>query len=197
MAVKLKGEIAKTKPSSARYSTRLYDAVSPLRRQNTGVHTYFHAPGAFFAGCCEYSSSTYFTPKRKKSDNYPQIRLNCVDDDCQDVRIPHLGCSIDLCLPCILALAEHRGCHELVTVLPAHKVRSLEEDGRAIVPRQRLPLLLCGKGTFDGAGYCRLICFVVRTDVLRMVCGQGLLGELACLDLRRIMSSSEMDFHNS
>ena len=57
-------------------------------------------------------------------------------------------------------------------------------------------MVLFAKSGIDG-GHCRLIRFVVRTDVLRMVCGQGLLGELACLDLRRIMSSSEMDFHNS
>ena len=70
--MKLNGETARTKPSSARYSTRLHEQTSQNEALTQAITqcTNFHAPGAFLMGCCEYSSSTYLTPKRKKSESY-------------------------------------------------------------------------------------------------------------------------------
>ena len=41
--------------------------LEPCDYTGTRKDAHFHAPPEFFGGCCEYSSSTYFTPKRKKS----------------------------------------------------------------------------------------------------------------------------------
>ena len=49
MAVKLNGDTASTKPSSGRYSVR------------------FHTVGELRGGWMPYMSSTYLTPKRRKS----------------------------------------------------------------------------------------------------------------------------------
>ncbi len=88
-------------------------------------------------------------------------------------------------MPCVLSLAENRRCHELVAVLPAHKVCSFEENGSAIVPGKGLPVLLRGEGAIDSSGNGGLIRFVVRAEVVGMVGGEGLLRELAGLNLGR------------
>lgn len=63
--------------------------------------------------------------------------------------ITQLGCSIDLCLPRVLALAEHRSRHNLVAVLLAQQVSCLEEDRNTVRERHRLPARLGCHGTID------------------------------------------------
>lgn len=56
---------------------------------------------------------------------------------------------INLCLPNVLPLAQNGSSHQLVPVLFADEVRSLEKDGCAIAPRHSLPPGPCGQGALD------------------------------------------------
>ena len=96
----------------------------------------------------------------------------------------HLSGRVNLSLPRVLALAKHRRRQKLVAVLPAHEVRRLEEDGGAIVPRQGFPFFLRSERAIDGSGDRRLVRFMVRAEVFRVVRGERLLRELASPDLR-------------
>lgn len=67
IAVKLKGEIAYTKPSRGRYSTRLIIVSSQFKCHVSQVCTYFQTPGELCTGCSPYVSSAYLTLNLKKS----------------------------------------------------------------------------------------------------------------------------------
>jgi hypothetical protein len=74
--------------------------------------------------------------------------------------------SVNLSLPGVLALTKHSGCHELVAILSTDELSGTQKDGSPVVPRHGLPFRLCSKGTFDCAGDCGLIGFMVDTQVL-------------------------------
>jgi hypothetical protein len=95
----------------------------------------------------------------------------------------HLGRSVDLRLPRVLALAEHGGRKELVAVLAADKVCRLEEDGGAVVPRERLPCALSRERAVDRGGDGRLVRLVELAQVPGVVARDELLAELSGLDL--------------
>jgi hypothetical protein len=58
--------------------------------------------------------------------------------------------SINLSLPDILALAQHRRCDEFIPVLGTDQVRCLEEYGRSVDEGRVLPILLGLQGRFNG-----------------------------------------------
>jgi hypothetical protein len=64
--------------------------------------------------------------------------------------VAKLSGSIDLGLPGVLALAQHRRSHNVVAVFGADQVRRLQEDGGAVGERQGLPIGLGGQGGFNG-----------------------------------------------
>ncbi len=57
--------------------------------------------------------------------------------------------SIDLSLPGILALTEHRRRHEVVSVLGAYQVGGLQEYSGTVHEGKGLPRRLCGEGGVD------------------------------------------------
>lgn len=65
--------------------------------------------------------------------------------------ISQLGGCIDLGLPDILALAQHRGGDELIAVPCRGKLGCPLENSRPIDKRGLLPPLLCLQGGFDGS----------------------------------------------
>ena len=127
-----------------------------------------------------YSSSTYFTPKRKKSANCDTPSVHKRPERTQGA---DLSSRIDLRLPRVLALSEHGSSHDLVPVLLADQIRGLEEDRRAVVPRHCLPLLLCGKRAVNSSSNCRLISLMISAEMFGVVVRHGLFGEVASLDL--------------
>jgi hypothetical protein len=64
--------------------------------------------------------------------------------------ISHLGSSVDLCLPSVLSLSQHGSRHQIVPVLSSDQIRSLQEDGSLIGPRDLLPSLLSLDAALDG-----------------------------------------------
>ena len=64
-------------------------------------------------------------------------------------KVRQLGRSINLCLPDILALAEHRRSHQLVPILPRDEVRCFQKHGRAVCKGQQLPFRFRCKGGGD------------------------------------------------
>ena len=97
--------------------------------------------------------------------------------------------SIDLRLPGVLPLAEDGGSQKFIPVLLANQVRRLEEDGRAVAPRQGLPRGLSSKGAVDSPRDGRLICLVVGTQVSRVVGRDHLLCKLSRRDLEAPLQS--------
>lgn len=66
-------------------------------------------------------------------------------------KVTQLSRGINLRLPSILPLAQHRGSQQLVAVLSTHEVRGLEEDGSAVCKGHLLPCLLRGEGSINGS----------------------------------------------
>lgn len=64
--------------------------------------------------------------------------------------ITQLSSSIDLSLPDILALAQHRGSQQLIAILATHEVGRFQEDGRTVGKGHLLPRLLGREGGVDG-----------------------------------------------
>ena len=81
----------------------------------------------------------------------------------------HLRSSIDLCLPSVLPLSQDGGSNQLIPVLFADEVRSLEEDGGAVAPRHSFPSGLGRKGALDCPCYGCLVCLVICADIPGMV----------------------------
>jgi hypothetical protein len=59
---------------------------------------------------------------------------------------------IDFGLPCILALAEHRRRHNLISVFAGNQIRSFEEDCSSVGKGKRFPFRLRSKGRIDCSG---------------------------------------------
>ena len=97
--------------------------------------------------------------------------------------ISELSSRIDLSLPSVLALAEHGGGHDIVTVLGRDEIGSLEEDSSSIGKRERLPSRLGRKSSINGLGDISGGCGVVGGDGGSMVSGVDLLGNGRILDL--------------
>jgi hypothetical protein len=87
------------------------------------TETHFQAPDGFLGGCCEYNSSTYFTPNRRKSASY--IILSQMTEEKDLLVYSHLCSSIDLCLPRVFPLSEN-GCWIATIRLAARKCKQLQ-----------------------------------------------------------------------
>ena len=95
----------------------------------------------------------------------------------------HLRSSINLRLPRILPLAQHRRSKELVPVLATNEIRRLQEDRGAIVPGHALPLRLRLQRAIDGLRDDLLVRLVVLAQRLLVVRRDRLGGGRAFLDL--------------
>lgn len=80
-----------------------------------------------------------------------RIQLLCILD-IEPEEIHQLRSTIDLCLPGVLALAQHGRGHDLVAVFARDEVRGFEEDGGAVGEGEGFPGGLCGEGGGDGGG---------------------------------------------
>lgn len=114
-----------------------------------------------------------------ESEKVSELRKNLIRLGQRSPGDTHFRCSVDLGLPRVLALAEHSGRHELVAVLAANEVGRLEEYRRAVVPRERLPFPSGCERAVDSCCDGRLVGLVELCQVLGMVSGQQLFGELA------------------
>ena len=101
---------------------------------------------------------------------------------------------INLRLPDVLSLSQDGGSHQLVPILAADEVRSLEKDGCAVAPWHSLPPSPGGQGAIDSTRDSCLICLVIYADVPCMIRRNQLLGKLARLDLyNRVMNHYNFD----
>ncbi len=95
----------------------------------------------------------------------------------------NLGSSINLSLPRVLSLTEHRRSHDLVAILAADEIRCFEEYRGAIRPRHTLPFGFRSERPIDGGGDGRGVRFVISAEMVGVVVWQRLFRELARLDL--------------
>ena len=95
----------------------------------------------------------------------------------------YLGGSINLRLPCILALSKYSRRHNLIAVLPADQIRRLQEDSSTVMPRHVLPFFFRTQCTLNRLPSERGVGSVVRTEVVCVRGREGLLGEFPGLDL--------------
>jgi hypothetical protein len=91
--------------------------------------------------------------------------------------------SINLRLPNILSLSEDGGSHQRIPVLFADEIRGFEKDGGSVAPWHSFPHFPGGKCALNCPCDGCFVRFVIRAYMPRMVRGDQLLGELACLDL--------------
>ncbi|KAL2288242.1 hypothetical protein FJTKL_04315 [Diaporthe vaccinii] len=66
--------------------------------------------------------------------------------DVESQEVAQLCGGVDLGLPCVLALAEHGGRHDLVSVLGGDQICGLQKDGGPVGEGQRCPRLLGSQG---------------------------------------------------
>ena len=102
-------------------------------------------------------------------------------------KVADLRTGINLSLPHVLALADHRRGKQLVAVLVRDQVRGLEADGGTLAPRHVRPDLLGLERTLDRRVDHGLVGLVVVAQHLLVVTGVHLLallarGELAAID---------------
>jgi hypothetical protein len=81
----------------------------------------------------------------------------------------NLCSSINLSLPSILPLTQHRSSQQLVPILSTSQISSLQKYSSPIVPRQTLPVVLRSQGTINRSFNRRLVCFMIKTQMLCMV----------------------------
>lgn len=103
--------------------------------------------------------------------------------DVESEEISQLSSRVDLSLPSVLALAQHGGGHDIVTVFARDEVGSLEEDGRTVGEGESLPRRLGRESRINGLGNIGGGGSVVGGDGGSVVGRVDLLGEGRGLDL--------------
>lgn len=107
--------------------------------------------------------------------------LGVVDVEAEE--ISQLGGGVNLGLPCILALAQDRGGHDLIAILVGDEVSGLEEDGGTVGEGESLPCGLGSQSCVDGLVDIGGSGSVVVGDLLGVVRGVELVRNSRGLDL--------------
>ena len=98
----------------------------------------------------------------------------------------HLCGSIDLRLPSILSLTQHRSSKKFIAILATNKISSFQKNSSSIIPGHALPCCFGGESTIDGTRNCRLVRFVVCAEVTSMIGRYRLFYSFSCLYLYAI-----------
>ena len=186
MAVKLNGETARTKPSSARYSTRL-EALVRINGNKRSTMCGDSLPGSGWV-LWWLLRIKFFHKFHSETEEVGKLKDRGLVDawrgDCN--KLLDLCRRIDFSLPSVLTLSEHCSGHEPIPILSANQICGFKENSCSVVPREGLPLFLCSKGTVDSIADNLLVSLVVVTEVLRVIRRNWLLNGPAGLDLTRI-----------
>lgn len=112
--------------------------------------------------------------------------FNVFHTESEEIR--QLGSGINLRLPRILSLTQHRRRHEFVSVFTGDEISSLEEDRSLVVPWHVFPFAFGGEGAGDGVIEDGGGGSVDGTEVVCVVVREGLFDDVACSDLRESQS---------
>ena len=190
MAVKLKGDTARTNPSSGRYSTRLAWGpgsdlcVRTMKQLRTSMYPR-HSAVVAESKVLRRTSPQSGKSRQAKSENKicPNFSTAKPPVSRQIKKNADFRSSINLGLPGILPLSQDGGGHQLISILFADEICGLEKDGRAVVPWHSFPSGFGGECALDCPCDSCLICLMICANMPRMIRRNQLLGKLACLDL--------------